>query len=140
MKPSGAPRSPAPPVRALASLGSLSFAVQAALDPDALFQALSEHVLNLAGADRFILLLLDDETGELEGHSFERDLAGSRRVRLAPDPNGFLGQVLRRETLVVDDPARTSPVGRDELGWSGAAPATIVGLPVLIGTTLLGVA
>lgn len=140
MKPSEAPRSSAPPVRALASLGSLSFAVQAALDPDALVQALSEHVLDLAGADQFILLLLDDETGDLDGHSFERDLVGARRVRLAPDPGGFLGQVLRRETLVVDDPARTSPVGRDELGWSGAAPATIVGLPVLVGTSLLGVA
>ena len=134
-----APRPSASPVRALASLGSLSFAVQAALDPDALVQALSEHVLDLAGADQFILLLLDDETGDLEGHSFERDLVGARRVRLAPDPNGFLGQVLRRETLVVDDPAQTSPVGRDELGWSGAAPGTIVGLPVLVGTSLLGV-
>ncbi|MEK7347975.1 MAG: HD domain-containing phosphohydrolase [Candidatus Eisenbacteria bacterium] len=140
MKPPEAPRSPAPPTRALASLGSLSFAVQAALDPDALVHALSEHVLDLAGADQFILLLLDDETGDLEGHSFERDLAGARRVRLAPNPHGFLGQVLRRETLVVDDPAQTSPVGRDELGWSGAAPATIVGLPVLVGTSLLGVA
>lgn len=140
MKPSEAPRTSAPPVRALASLGSLSFAVQAALDPDALVQALSEHVLDLAGADQFILLLLDEETGDLDGHSFERDLAGARRVRLDPDPNGFLGQVLRRETLVVDDPAQTSPVGRDELGWSGAAPATIVGLPVLVGTSLLGVA
>ncbi|HEU4725523.1 MAG TPA: HD domain-containing phosphohydrolase [Candidatus Eisenbacteria bacterium] len=127
-------------MRALASLGSLSFAVQAALDPDALVQALSEHVLDLAGADQFMLLLLDDDSGELEGHSFERDLAGARRVRLAPDPNGFVGQVLRRETLVVDDPSKTSPVGRDELGWSGAAPATIVGLPVLVGTSLLGVA
>lgn len=140
MKPPEAPRASAPPVRALASLGSLSFAVQAALDPDALVQALSEHVLDLAGADQFILLLLDDETGELDGHSFERDLAGARRVRLAPDPSGFLGQILRRETLVVDDPTQTSPVGRNELGWSGAPPATIVGLPVLVGTSLLGVA
>jgi signal transduction histidine kinase/putative methionine-R-sulfoxide reductase with GAF domain len=140
VNPSEAPRNPAPPVRALASLGSLSFAVQAALDPDALVQALSEHILDLAGADQFMLLLLDDETGELEGHSFERDLAGARRVRMSPHPQGFLGQVLHRETLVVDDPAQTSPVGRDELGWSGAAPATIVGLPVLVGTSLLGVA
>lgn len=140
MKSSPAPRPAASPVRALASLGSLSFAVQAALDPDALVQALSEHVLDLAGADQFVLLLLDDETGDLLGHSFERDLAGARRMRLAPDPKGFLGQVLRRETLVADDPSRTNSVGREELGWSGAAPATIIGLPVLVGTALLGVA
>jgi signal transduction histidine kinase/putative methionine-R-sulfoxide reductase with GAF domain len=135
-----APRSTSSGVRALASLGSLSFAVQAALDPDALVHALAEHVLDLAGADQFVLLLLDEETGDLEGHSFERDRAGGRRVRIAPDPNGFLGQILRRETLVVHDPTGADPIRRDELGWGGAAPATVVGLPVLVGTSLLGMA
>jgi len=133
------------PVRALASLGSLSFAVQAALDPDALVHALAEHVLDLAGADQFVLLLLDDDTGELEGHSFERDRAGAKRVRVAADPDGFLGQVLRRETMVEEGVAGSAapapgPEVHEEWGWSGAAPATLIGLPVLVGTSLLGAA
>jgi len=135
-----APR-PAPAgVRALASLGSLSFAVQAALDSDALVHALAEHVLDLAGAEQFVLLLLDEESGDLEGHSFERDRAGARRIRLTPDPSGFLGQVLRRETLVVHDPSGTHPIRHDELGWADNASVTVVGLPILVGTSLLGMA
>jgi signal transduction histidine kinase/putative methionine-R-sulfoxide reductase with GAF domain len=163
-----APATSAPaPVRALASLGSLSFAVQAALDPDALVHALAEHVLDLAGADQFALLLLDDETGELEGHSFERDRAGARRVRVATDPNSFLGQVLRRETMVSlgasigaigatggtpevrtagaagnGDSPDVPPIetAHESWGWTDPAPATLIGLPVLVGTTLLGAA
>jgi signal transduction histidine kinase/HD-GYP domain-containing protein (c-di-GMP phosphodiesterase class II) len=127
-------------VRALASLGSLSFAVQATLDSDALVHALAEHVLDLAGAEQFVLLLLDEESGDLEGHSFERDRAGARRVRLTPDPRGFLGQVLRREMLVVHDPSGAHPIRHDELGWAESVPATVVGLPILVGTSLLGMA
>ena len=134
-----APRSAATGVRALASLGSLSFAVQAALDPDALVHALAEHVLDLAGADQLVLLLLDEESGDLTGHGFERDRAGGRRVRVTPDPRGFLGQVLRRETLIVHDPA-AGPVPYEAFGWTGVAPGTVVGLPLLVGTSLLGMA
>ncbi len=127
------------PVRALAHLGSLSFALQAASDPDTLFHALAEHVLDLSGADQFALLLLNDETGDLEGHAHERDRAGARWLQLTPEPHGFLGQVLRRETMVTSEPAEVEQVGRDEIGWSGETSASLVGVPVLVGTALLGV-
>jgi signal transduction histidine kinase/putative methionine-R-sulfoxide reductase with GAF domain len=136
------PDAPSPgalPVRALTHLGSLSFALQAATDADTLFHALAEHVLDLAGADQFALLLLNDETGELEGHAYEHDRAGARWLQVSPDPHGFLGQVLRRETMVTSEPAEVEQVGRDEIGWTGATSASLVGVPVLVGNALLGV-
>jgi signal transduction histidine kinase/HD-GYP domain-containing protein (c-di-GMP phosphodiesterase class II) len=129
----------ASPGRGLARLGSLSFALQAASDPDTLFHALADHVLDLAGADQFALLLLNEETGELEGYAYERDRAGARYLQLAPEPHSFLGLVLRRETLVSGEPAEVQQVGHDEIGWSGPTPVTLVGVPVLVGTALLGV-
>ncbi len=138
MNGSDAPRGTATPFRVLDRLGSLSFALQAATDPDTVFHALAEHVLDIAGADQFALLLLNDESGDLEGYAYERDRAGGRRVLLVPDQDGFLGQVLRHETFLAHEASDASRAGPDEIGWSGDAPATLVGMPLRIGTTLLG--
>jgi signal transduction histidine kinase/HD-GYP domain-containing protein (c-di-GMP phosphodiesterase class II) len=123
----------------LARLGSFSFALQAATDPDTLFHALADHVLDLAGADQFALLLLNEESGDLEGYAYERDRAGARYLQIAPDPHSFLGIVLRREALVSQEPHEVQHVGQDEIGWSGAAATTLAGVPVLVGPALLGV-
>ena len=64
------------PLRLIASLGSLSFAVQSAFDTNGLVTSLAESVLDLSRADQFVLLLLDYETGELEGDHFERGHVG----------------------------------------------------------------
>lgn len=119
----------------LASLGSLSFGVQSAFDTQGLITSVAEHVLELARADQFALLLLDYETGELAGDHFERGTAGSTGAsRLIPEPESFLGRVLRRETLVVEATLA------DEIGWSTGIPETLIGVPIVIGTSLLGVA
>ena len=120
----------------LASLGSLAFGLRAAYDPAGLVAAVADHVLDVTRADAFALLLLDYETGELEGERFERGRTGSTgRSRLVATPSGFLGRVLRRESLVVAEAE-----GGPEIEWSGAPPRTLVGLPVVVGTSLLGVA
>src|SRR5262249_42948136 len=54
--------------------------------------------------------------------------------RLIPDSESFLGRVLRRETLVVEATLA------DEVGWAGGIPETLIGVPIVIGTSLLGVA
>ena len=128
------------PLRLIASLSSMSFAVQSAFDTQGLVTSLAESVLDLARADQFSLLLLDFETGELEGNHFERGTAGHvGRARITPQPTSFLGRILRRETLVIEDPDRALLSG-DELTWSGNPPETLIGIPVVIGTSLLGVA
>ncbi len=128
------------PLRLVASLGSMSFAVQSAFDTHGLTTSLAESVLDLARADHFALLLLDYETGELEGDHFERGSSGATgHSRLMPEPTSFLGRILRRETLVVEDPARTDR-GGDTLSWRGTPPKTLIGIPIVIGTSLLGVA
>jgi signal transduction histidine kinase/HD-GYP domain-containing protein (c-di-GMP phosphodiesterase class II) len=127
--------------RALASLSSLSFAVQSALDTKGLLAAVSEHVLDLARADYLSLLLFDYETGELDGDLFERDRRGPvGHLRTAPRPGSFLAHVLRREALVVEEPFEADGPGRDDLGWGAGVPASLVGIPILVGTSLLGVA
>ncbi len=128
------------PLRLIASLGSLSFAVQSAFDTHGLVTSLAESVLDLARADRFSLLLLDYETGELDGNHFERGTSGSiGQGRVTPQPTSFLGRILRRETLVVEDPNRIRLSG-DELTWRGGPPETLIGIPIVVGTSLLGVA
>ena len=127
---------PRPVLGLLASLGSLSFGVQSAFDTQGLVTSVAEHVLELARADQFALLLLDYETGELEGDHYERGHAGSTgQSRLVPDPESFLGRVLRRETLILEPTA-----GTDEIGWATGASDTLIGVPIVVGTSLLGVA
>ncbi|MGH7681162.1 MAG: ATP-binding protein, partial [Candidatus Eiseniibacteriota bacterium] len=129
-----------PPLRLIASLGSLSFAVQSAFDTQGLVTSLADSVLDLARGDNFSLLLLDYETGELDGHHFERGQSGSiGRTRIAPQPTSFLGRILRRETLVVEDSERIRQ-SDGELVWRSGAPETMIGIPIVIGTSLLGVA
>ncbi len=128
------------PLRLIASLGSLSFAVQSAFDTQGLVTSLADNVLDLARADHFSLLLLDYETGELDGHHFERGVSGSTgRTRVTPQSTSFLGRILRRETLVVEDPERIRQSG-GELQWQSGPPETLIGIPIVIGTSLLGVA
>jgi signal transduction histidine kinase/HD-GYP domain-containing protein (c-di-GMP phosphodiesterase class II) len=129
------------PLRLVASLGSLSFAVQSAFDTHGLVTSLADSVLDLAQADQFALLLLDYETGELEGHQFERGHHGpTGHTRLVPAPASFLGRVVRRDTLIVEDPTGIRLAGGDDLSWRGGSPETMIGVPVVIGTSLLGVA
>ncbi len=129
------------PYRPLPSLGSLSLAVQSAIDAPSLIAAVAQHALELARADFFSLLLLDYETGELEGDHFERDQRGPvGHCRIAPSPGSFLAQLLRRETLTVNDPSGIAATEREQLRWRSGTPETLIGVPVLVGTSLLGVA
>jgi signal transduction histidine kinase/putative methionine-R-sulfoxide reductase with GAF domain len=129
------------PLRLVASLGSLSFAVQSAFDTNGLVNSLAESVLDLARADQFVLLLLDYETGELEGDHFELGHVGATgHTRIVPTPASFLGRIVRRETLIVEDPTGIRLAGGDDLSWRGGSPETMIGVPVVIGTSLLGVA
>lgn len=131
----------AAPYRPLPSFGSLSLAVQSTLDPASLIAAVSRHALELARADCFLLLLMDYETGELEGDHFEREEQEPvGHCRISPSPGSFLSQLLRRETLAVNDPAGIAASELEQLRWRGGAPETVIGVPVLVGTSLLGVA
>ena len=127
--------------RLLPGLSSLSFAVQSAFDAPGLVAAVARHVLELARADSFSLLLLDYETGELQGDHFDRgELTPRGSCRITPRPGSFLAQVLRRETLIAEDAE-----GLDETDWRDLRgdeplPAAVVGVPVIVGTSLLGVA
>ncbi|MGE5178283.1 MAG: GAF domain-containing protein, partial [Bacteroidota bacterium] len=129
----------------LGSLASLAFAAQSAFDTRGLVAALSQHVLEIARADGFALFLVDYETGDLDGDLFERGERGPvGHARFAPRTNVFLERVLRRETMVVDGP-ETPEAGAVPAGEPAGVPwprpcACTVGLPLLAGTSLLGVA
>jgi len=126
--------------RLLPGLSSLSFAVQSAFDAPGLVAAVAQHVMELARADCFTLLLLDYETGELQGDHFERGTPGPRGAcRVTPRPGSFLAQVLRRETLIVEDAGRLDEADWKELHQDDPAPAALVGVPIIVGTSLLGV-
>lgn len=127
--------------RLLPGLSSLSFAVQSAFDAQGLVAAVARHVLELARADSFSLLLLDYETGELHGDHFEHGTHGpTGTCRVTPRSGGFLAQVLRRETLIVEDALRMERADWKELHWGGREPHALVGVPIIVGTSLLGVA
>src|SRR5437867_8226051 len=127
--------------RLLPGLSSLSFAVQSAFDAQGLVAAVARHVLELARADFFSLLLLDYESGELRGDHFGRGTNGpAGTCRVTPRPGGVLAQVLRRETLIVEDALRMEAADWKELHWGGRVPHALVGVPIIVGTSLLGVA
>ena len=127
------------PRRFLASLGSLGFAIRSTIDARGILAALPDHLVGLTRADRGAVLLHDPDSGELGGVRFE---AGSE-VRSTPCrvvPRGgdtFLGRVLRRESLVVEHPEGIGP--DDDFDWGGPPAGTLVGLPLAVGTSLLGV-
>jgi signal transduction histidine kinase/HD-GYP domain-containing protein (c-di-GMP phosphodiesterase class II) len=121
----------------LASLGSLSFGVRSAFDTAGLVAAIADHVLELTRADQFALLLLSYETGELEGDHYERGRTyPTGHSRVVVEPQSFLGRVLRREALVFED----SGTERAPIAWQSGPSESIVGVPILVGTSLLGVA
>jgi signal transduction histidine kinase/HD-GYP domain-containing protein (c-di-GMP phosphodiesterase class II) len=124
--------------RLLGSLASLSFAVQSAFDTRSLVNALAPHVLEIARAEGFALFLVDYETGELAGQIFEKGGGpGGVPTRILPKPEDFLGRVLRREALVV---AAADSSDGGPYPWPPGTFPGIVGVPVLVGTSLLGVA
>ena len=139
------PRHPAsrstPALRLLPGLSSLSFAVQSAFDAPGLVAAVAQHVLELARADSFSLLLLDYETGELYGEHFDKGEPSARgQSRVTPRPGSFLAQVLRRETLIIEDAGNVDQADWRELRADAPVPAALVGVPLIVGTSLLGVA
>ncbi len=135
----GRPRDSA--LRLLPGLSSLSFAVQSAFDAPGLVAAVAQHVLELARADNFSLLLLDYETGELYGDLFDRgEHAPHGSCRITPRPGSFLAQVLRRETLIVENAGSMDEADWRELRGEESPPAAVVGVPIIVGTSLLGVA
>ncbi len=139
--PDNAGRAPDAAFRLLPGLSSLSFAVQSAFDAPGLVAAVAQHVLNLARADTFSLLLLDYETGELQGDHFNRgEHAPQGSCRVTPRPGSFLSQVLRRETLIVEDAGSLDEADWRELHGETPAPTALVGVPIIVGTSLLGVA
>ncbi|HET9252730.1 MAG TPA: HD domain-containing phosphohydrolase [Candidatus Eisenbacteria bacterium] len=124
------------PLGLLASLGSLSFGVRSAFDTAGLVSSIADHVMELARADQFALLLLNDETGELEGDHYERHRSSpTGHSRIAAEPKSFLGRVLRRETLVFEE----SGSERAPVAWQSGPSESLIGVPILIGTSLLGV-
>lgn len=130
-------RSARRPTGLLASLGSLSFGVRSAFDTAGLVAAIADHVLELTRADQFALLLLNYETGELEGDHYERGHTyPTGHSRVVVEPRSFLGRVLRREALVFED----SGAERAPIAWQSGPCESIVGVPILVGTSLLGVA
>jgi signal transduction histidine kinase/HD-GYP domain-containing protein (c-di-GMP phosphodiesterase class II) len=134
-------RSAAAPYRPLPSFSSLSLAVQSAPDSRSLVAAVAQHVLELARADFFSLLLLDYETGELQGDHVEQGAEGPvGHCRIVPPPGGFLAHVLRRETIAVNEPGSIAAAERESLGPAANGAGTLVGVPILAGTSLLGVA
>src|SRR5205814_8044727 len=75
------------------------------------------------------------------GDHFDRDDPVSRgSSRLAPRPGSFLARVLRRETLIIEDAGKVDPADWQELRGDAPMPEALVGVPLIVGTSLLGVA
>jgi GAF domain-containing protein len=126
--------------RLLGSLASLAFAAQSAFDTRGLVNALAQHVLEIARADGFALFLLDYETGEMKGDAFERgERAPVGHARYAPRSNAFLERVLRREALVVETPTPAT-ASENAIPWRDGSFESVIGVPIVVGTALLGVA
>jgi len=125
--------------RLLGSLASLAFTAQSAIDAHSLVNALAPHVLEIARAEGFALFLLDYESGEMEGDAFERSSRGPvGHARYAPRSNPFLDRVLRREAIITT--GLESDAGASGIPWTEGAYGSLVGVPIVVGTSLIGVA
>ena len=126
------------PAHFLAALSSLGFAVRSTIDPRGVLAAVPDHLIGLTRADRGVILMHDPDSGELGGIRFE---AGSDVVsspcRVVPRAETFLGRLLRRESLVIEHPGGLASDG--DLDWNGQPAETLVGVPLSVGTSLLGV-
>jgi hypothetical protein len=106
------------PLRLIASPGSLSFAVQSAFDTQGLVTSLADSVPDPPARTTSSLLLLDYETGELDGqfrarrHWLHGPHAHHAPACELPGPHP-------RETLVIEDPERIRQSGASSSGMPG---------------------
>ena len=102
------------------------------LSLDSVLESILESALELVSADDTHVFLYEHGVLSFAAALFDERLQG--RPFMHPRPHGLTYQVAREGTKVVVDNAMTNPLFEDHR-WEGS----IIGLPLKIGTTVLGV-
>jgi GAF domain-containing protein len=121
----------------LATLNQASFEIGSTLNPEDIYKAIHKAVENLMPVDAFVITLLDEETGEIDG-TYIMDL-GQRLTGIKIQPGqGLSGRVIESgESILTLDSAEADEKGAISVGEVDA-PHSIVAVPINSGGKTVG--
>lgn len=121
----------------LTTLNQASFEIGATLNPEDIYKAIQSAVENLMPVDAFVITLLDEATGEIDG-TYIMDMGQRIRGVRIPPGQGLSGRVIETgEPVLTLDSAQADEKGAITVGESGA-PHSIVAVPISSGSRIIG--
>lgn len=120
----------------LATINRVSYEMSASLDPEEIYAAIHRAAAQLMPAESFVISLLDEATGEIEGVYLMDPGGRAPSVRLPPG-EGLSGRVIATgQPLLISDVAEIEQLGGRTFGEG--QPRSIVAVPITLGEKVIG--
>jgi len=120
----------------LATINRVSYEMSASLDPEEIYAAIHRATAQLMPAESFVISLLDEATGEIEG-VYLMDPGGRAPVVRLPPGEGLSGRVIATgQPLLIGDAAEVEALGGRTFGEG--QPRSIVAVPIMLGEKVIG--
>ncbi len=120
----------------LATINRVSYEMSASLDPEEIYAAIHRAAAQLMPAESFVISLLDEETGEVEGVYLMDPGGRAPSVRLPPG-EGLSGRVIASgQPLLIADVVEIEQLGGRTFGEG--QPRSIVAVPIMLGEKVIG--
>ncbi len=120
----------------LATINRVSYEMSASLDPEEIYAAIHRAAAQLMPAESFVISLLDEATGEIEGVYLMDPGGRAPAVRLPPG-EGLSGHVIASgQPLLIADAEEIEKLGGRTFGEG--QPRSIVAVPIMLGEKVIG--
>ncbi len=120
----------------LATINRVSYEMSASLDPEEIYAAIHRAAAQLMPAESFVISLVDEETGEIEGVYLMDPGGRAASVRL-PAGEGLSGRVIASgQPLLIADVEEVERLGGRTFGEG--QPRSIVAVPIMLGEKVIG--
>jgi PAS domain S-box-containing protein len=120
----------------LTALNRASYEIGLSLDPEQIYAAIHRAASQLMPAESFVISLVDEEQGDIEG-VYLLDPSGRAPNQRLPRGQGISGRVIETgEPLLIPDVDRLEELGGQTFGEG--QPRSIVAVPVMLGGKVIG--
>jgi PAS domain S-box-containing protein len=120
----------------LTIINRASYEIGLRMDPEEIYAAIHRAVTQLMVTESFVIALMDEERGEIDGVYLVDPKGRSPNVRI-PLGQGLSGRVIASgEPLLISDMAEVEALGGRTFGEG--QPRSIVGVPIMMGGKVLG--
>ncbi|MEW6093551.1 MAG: GAF domain-containing protein, partial [Chloroflexota bacterium] len=119
----------------LATINRSSYEIGLSLDPEEIYTAIHRAAGQLMTVESFVISLLDEEHGEIEG-VYLMDPSGRSPVQRIPKDEGISGRVIGSGTALLIPDAAAEETGGKTFGEG--QPRSLLAVPVAIGGKVIG--